>query len=50
MDEDMLRQKTEYIHFNPVRRGYVSNPQHWRYSSAQYYSGETGLIPVEVVL
>ena len=33
--EAMLRQKLEYIHDNPVKRGYVSDPTHWRYSSAQ---------------
>ena len=32
--EAMLRQKLEYIHNNPVQRGYVSDPTHWRYSSA----------------
>jgi REP element-mobilizing transposase RayT len=33
----MLRQKIEYIHNNPVRRGYVDVPEHWRYSSARNY-------------
>ncbi len=32
-DDKMLRQKIEYIHFNPVRRGYVDRPEYWRYSS-----------------
>ncbi len=36
--EAMLRQKLEYIHNNPVRRGYVSDPTHWRYSSARNYA------------
>ena len=43
---DMLRQKLEYIHNNPVKRGYVSLPEHWRYSSARNYAGEDGLIDV----
>jgi REP element-mobilizing transposase RayT len=30
----VLRQKLEYIHQNPVKRGYVDDPTHWRYSSA----------------
>jgi len=38
-DEKVLRQKIEYIHFNPVRRGYVDQPEDWRYSSARDYSG-----------
>ena len=32
-DQTML-QKIEYIHANPVRRGWVASPEHWRYSSA----------------
>ena len=33
----MLCQKIEYIHNNPVCRGYVDLPEHWRYSSARNY-------------
>ena len=44
--EDMMRQKIEYIHFNPVRRGYVDEPEHWRYSSARNYRFGKGLIEV----
>lgn len=43
---DMMRQKLEYIHHNPVERGYVDSPEHWRYSSARNYLGEEGLIEV----
>ena len=43
-DEDMIRQKVEYIHLNPVERGYVDKPEHWRYSSARNYSGQQGLL------
>ncbi len=45
--EDMMRQKIEYIHYNPVKRGYVEKPEHWRYSSAQNYAGQAGLIQVD---
>ncbi len=44
--EDVLRQKLEYIHYNPVKRGYVDLPEHWRYSSARNYQDIEGLIPV----
>jgi REP element-mobilizing transposase RayT len=44
--EEMMRQKIEYIHFNPVKRGYVGEPEHWRYSSARNYAGMAGLIEV----
>lgn len=45
-NEIILRQKLEYIYFNPVKRGYVDNLEHWRYSSARNYAGLEGLIAV----
>lgn len=33
--EKMLRQKVEYIHWNPVRAGLCSRPEDWRWSSLQ---------------
>jgi REP element-mobilizing transposase RayT len=42
----MMLQKIEYIHNNPLRRGYVDDPTHWRYSSARCYAGQPGLIDV----
>jgi putative transposase len=44
--EAVLRQKLEYIHQNPVKRGYVDLPEHWRCSSARNYTGQEGLIEV----
>ena len=44
--EKMMRQKVEYIHLNPVKRGYVDEPEHWRYSSARTYAGRDGLLEV----
>jgi putative transposase len=44
--EKMLIQKIDYIHNNPVRRGYVDKPKHWRYSSARNYEGIEGLLDV----
>jgi REP element-mobilizing transposase RayT len=46
MDDDVMRQKLEYIHLNPVKRGYVDEAVHWRYSSARNYAGMPGLLPV----
>jgi REP element-mobilizing transposase RayT len=43
---EVLRQKLDYIHYNPVKRGYVDNPTDWRYSSARNYAGMSGLIPI----
>jgi len=45
-DRVMATQKLEYIHNNPVKRGYVDDPLHWRYSSARNYAGSDGLIEV----
>lgn len=44
--EAVMRQKLDYIHRNPVKRGYVDLPEHWRYSSARNYAGLAGLIEV----
>lgn len=42
----MMEQKIEYIHNNPVRRGYVDLPVHWRYSSARNYLGLDAVLDV----
>lgn len=49
LSEEMFRQKLDYIHYNPVRRGYVDDPAHWRYSSYRNYMGEPGLLMVELI-
>ena len=41
-----MRQKLDYMHANPLRRGYVDDPVHWRYTSARNYAGLPGLIDV----
>ncbi len=47
LDEAMMREKLDYIHANPVKRGYVDKPEHWRYSSARNYAGQDGLIAID---
>jgi len=46
-DDAMMKNKIDYIHNNPVKRGYVDEAHHWRYSSARDYEGVTGLLSVE---
>nr|VFJ91358.1 MAG: hypothetical protein BECKH772A_GA0070896_1003025 [Candidatus Kentron sp. H]VFJ93979.1 MAG: hypothetical protein BECKH772B_GA0070898_1005316 [Candidatus Kentron sp. H]VFJ99148.1 MAG: hypothetical protein BECKH772C_GA0070978_100298 [Candidatus Kentron sp. H] len=46
VNEMIMRQKIDYIHHNPVARGYVDRPEHWRYSSARNYLGQPGLIEI----
>ena len=49
--ETFLNQKVEYIHYNPVRRGLVSRPEEWRYSSARNYtSHDETIIEVDTFL
>ena len=31
-NDEMMRQKLEYMHNNPVKRGYVDEAVQWRYS------------------
>lgn len=42
-----MKIKVEYIHNNPVKRGYVDEAVHWRYSSARDYSSMVGLVDIE---
>jgi putative transposase len=44
--DETMWQKLEYVHANPVRRGYVDDPLHWRYSSARNYAKQPALIDV----
>ena len=46
---EMLIQKLNYIHNNPVRSGYVDDPLHWRYSSYRYYYEGECVLPITVV-
>ncbi len=34
---EFFRQKIDYLHENPVRKGFVEKPEHWRYTSARNY-------------
>jgi putative transposase len=44
--EEVMQQKLEYLHYNPVKRGYVDDALHWRRSSARNYAGLEGLIEI----
>ena len=46
-NESIMIQKINYIHQNPVKRGFVDEEKHWRYSSARDYEDIKGLIDVE---
>lgn len=43
-----LFQKIEYVHNNPVRKGYVEAPEYWTYSSARnYISNDDSVIEIQ---
>jgi REP element-mobilizing transposase RayT len=46
INDEVMVQKLEYMHLNPMKRGYVDDPLHWRYSSARNYACRPGLIDV----
>jgi hypothetical protein len=43
---EIMQQKLDYIHYNPVVAGYVAEPEHYLYSSALDYSGGKGMIDI----
>ncbi|RKR82991.1 REP element-mobilizing transposase RayT [Mucilaginibacter gracilis] len=43
---EVMQQKLDYIHNNPVKAGWVDEPQHYLYSSARDYGGGKGLLDV----
>lgn len=49
INEAMLRQKLDYIHYNPVRLGLVDRPEDWRYSSARNYLGEDSMLEIDLI-
>ena len=47
--EPFYRQKRDYLHDNPCRRGLVRRQEHWRFSSASYWLSD-GQVANDVVL
>lgn len=46
--DKLFNQKIDYIHQNPVKAGFVYQPEHYVYSSALDYSGCKGLLDVDI--
>jgi REP element-mobilizing transposase RayT len=46
---EVIEQKINYIHMNPVEAGYVTEPWHWKYSSANDYCGGKGILEIDYV-
>ncbi len=41
LSDAIMQQKLEYLHNNPIERGFVARPEHWRYSSAHEWRPES---------
>jgi putative transposase len=49
--ERFLKQKVDYVHENPVRKGYVREPEHWMHSSAGFwFAGIESSIPIAEII
>ena len=46
---EVIDQKVNYIHNNPVESGFVQEPEHWKYSSAIDYAGGKGLMDIDYI-
>ena len=45
----MIDQRLDYIHQNPVKEGFVKEPENYPYSSPGDYCNENGLIKIELI-
>ncbi|MDN5204595.1 transposase [Fulvivirgaceae bacterium BMA10] len=43
---EMMEQRLDYIHNNPVAAGFVNEPENWLWSSANQYAGNKGRLEV----
>jgi len=46
---EFSEQKFNYIHMNPVRAGWVENPEDYIYSSARNYAGLWNLMEIDLI-
>ncbi len=46
---EVINQKTEYIHNNPVAEGIVEKAEDYIYSSAKNSMGKEGLLTIEIL-
>ncbi len=49
LNNEMLQQKLDYIHDNPIKEGIVFRPEDYVYSSARDYCGEKGLLDIILI-
>ena len=46
---DVIKQKVNYIHMNPVKAGFVTKPTEWKYSSARNYEGDQTVLEIDLI-
>lgn len=46
---EVIDQKVDYIHKNPMVAGFVAEPHYWQYSSAIDYAGGKGLLEIDFI-
>ena len=46
---EMLQERLDYIHQNPVKQFIVAEPEHYIYSSAIDYAGQKGLLDIIMI-
>ena len=44
--DEVMKQKINYIHYNPVKAGLVSNELDWKFSSAEFYKNGNCELPL----
>jgi REP-associated tyrosine transposase len=47
---EMIDQRLDYLHNNPLEAGFVDEPEGYLYSSARDYAGNKGLIDIELLV
>jgi len=45
--DKVIKQKIDYIHNNPVENGFVTEPTHWKYSSARNFEEDHTILEID---
>ncbi len=46
---NVIKQKLDYIHQNPVQSGFVTKPEDWKYSSARNFGGDCSVLEIDEI-
>ncbi|WP_396592084.1 REP-associated tyrosine transposase [Allomuricauda sp. R78024] len=45
----VIKQKVDYIHYNPVKSGFVTKPEDWKYSSARNFADDHTVLQIDAM-